>query len=53
MNYKVEVRAGSNWANVSNHFFATLDEANAFVKLFNSTKNEQDGEIMAVFCSAY
>ena len=53
MNYKVEVRTGSNWDNISNHFFATLEEANAFVELFNNSKNELDSETLAVFCNAF
>lgn len=52
MNYKVEVKAGSEWATVSNHFFATYDDAMAFVALFNNTKHEIDNA-MAMFVDAY
>lgn len=48
MNYKVEVKAGSNWDTVSDHWFATLDEAQAFVDLFNASKHQGDREVLAM-----
>jgi exonuclease VII small subunit len=50
MNHKVEIHIGN--VNVGNHFFATLDEANAFVELFNSSKHSLDNSL-AMYVNAY